>query len=282
MDLVTWNIQWGKGCDGVVDLKRIVDTMRKLADADVFCLQEIAINFPALDEGKAEDQPATFAALLPGYQVVFRPAVDYRGLDGTRRQFGNMVLSRLPVLQVLPFLLPRPADAVRSMQRIALEVVVQDAPGPVRVTTTHVEYYSAAHQTAQVAALRSLHQEAAQRVLHPAKPVDDEGTYRTVPRPASAIVTGDFNFEPSNPSYAAMLAPFTDGTPAFRDAWTVAHPGQPHAPTCGIGDRELWKQGPHCRDFIFVSEDLAPRVRDVRVDVETTASDHQPVHLKLA
>src|SRR5258706_6503051 len=167
------------------------------------------------------------------------------------------------------------------MQRIALEVVVQDKAGPVRVTTTHVEYYSAAHQAAQVAALRTIHQEAAQRALHPSEPVDDEGTYRTTPRPVSAVVTGDFNCEPSNPSYASMLAPFGDGTPAFRDAWTVAHPGQPHAPTCGIGDRELWKQGPHCRDFIFVSDDLAPRVRDVRVDVETTASDHQPVHLKL-
>ena len=57
MDLVTWNIQWGKGCDGVVDLARIVTTARALADADVFCFQEIAINFPLLDEGKGEDQP---------------------------------------------------------------------------------------------------------------------------------------------------------------------------------------------------------------------------------
>src|SRR5262249_11685571 len=68
MDLVTWNIQWGKGCDGVVDLKRIVDTARKLSDADVFCLQEIAINFPLLDAGKGEDQPAVFTRLLPGYE----------------------------------------------------------------------------------------------------------------------------------------------------------------------------------------------------------------------
>jgi endonuclease/exonuclease/phosphatase family metal-dependent hydrolase len=159
--------------------------------------------------------------------------------------------------------------------------VVQDTAGPVRVTTTHVEYYSAEHQAAQVGALRTIHHEAAQRALHPPKPIDQEDTYRTMPRPAAAIVTGDFNFEPSNPCYAAMLAAFSDGTPAFRDAWTVAHPGQPHAPTCGIGDRDQWQQGPHCRDFIFVSEDLASRVRDVRVDVETTASDHQPVHLKL-
>ncbi len=283
MDLVTWNIQWGKGCDGVVDLKRIVDTARALADADVFCFQEVAINFPFLDEGKGEDQPATFGALLPGYHVVFRPAVDFLGADGTRRRFGNMVLSRLPVLQVLPHLLPRPPDpGGRSMQRLALEVVVEDKSGPVRVITTHVEFYSAAHQAAQVEALRTLHHEATQRALHPPKPVDDEGTYRTAPRPVSAIVTGDFNFEPSNPCHARMLAPFDAGTPPFRDAWTLAHPGQPHDATCGIGDAEQWKQGPHCRDFIFVTADLAPRVRGVTVDTKTTASDHQPIHLALA
>ncbi len=282
MDLVTWNIQWGKGCDGVVDLARIVSTARALADADVFCFQEIAINFPLLDAGKGEDQPATLAKLLPGYAVVFRPAVDFLGKDGTRRLFGNVVVSRLPVLQVLSHLLPRPPDpGGRSMQRQALEVVIDAPGGPLRVITTHIEFYSPAHQAAQVEGLRALHHEAAQRALHPPTPNDVEDTYHTAPRPISAIVTGDFNFEPSNPCYARMLAAFESGTPSFRDSWTIAHPGEPHAPTCGIGDREQWKQGAHCRDFIFVTDNLAPRVRGVTVDTITTASDHQPIHLAL-
>ena len=60
-----------------------------------------------------------------------------------------------------------------------------------------------------------------------------------------------------------MLAPFADGTPPLHDAWELAHPGVPHASTFCIyqktdpGGAEL-----HC-DFIFVSDDLAPRVRDV-------------------
>ena len=37
----------------------------------------------------------------------------------------------------------------------------------------------------------------------------------------------------------------------------------------------------HC-DFIFVGEDLAPRVRAIRVDQQTQASDHQPVVLTLS
>ena len=32
MKLVTWNIQWGLGVDGRLDLKRIVDDARSLAD----------------------------------------------------------------------------------------------------------------------------------------------------------------------------------------------------------------------------------------------------------
>ena len=36
----------------------------------------------------------------------------------------------------------------------------------------------------------------------------------------------------------------------------------------------------HC-DFIFVSADLVPRVKAVRVDQKTQASDHQPVYIEL-
>jgi endonuclease/exonuclease/phosphatase family metal-dependent hydrolase len=35
-------------------------------------------------------------------------------------------------------------------------------------------------------------------------------------------------------------------------------------------------------DFVWVSEDLAPRVQAVAVDGATTLSDHQPVLLRLA
>ena len=39
MQLITWNIQWGRGADGVVDLRRIVRVCRAMADVDVLCLQ---------------------------------------------------------------------------------------------------------------------------------------------------------------------------------------------------------------------------------------------------
>ncbi len=42
MKLITWNIQCGKGCDGVTDLARIVAVAKAMADADVFCFQEVS------------------------------------------------------------------------------------------------------------------------------------------------------------------------------------------------------------------------------------------------
>ena len=48
MKLITWNVQWCRGVDLVVDPARIVREAQRLADFDVLCLQEIAANYPAL------------------------------------------------------------------------------------------------------------------------------------------------------------------------------------------------------------------------------------------
>ena len=66
MRLLTWNIQCGKGCDGVIDLARIVAVARQIADADVFCFQEVSRRISRDSDGGA-DQSAQLAALLPGY-----------------------------------------------------------------------------------------------------------------------------------------------------------------------------------------------------------------------
>jgi endonuclease/exonuclease/phosphatase family metal-dependent hydrolase len=281
MKIVTWNIQWGKGRDGRVDLRRIVDTARALADFDVLCLQEVAANYPMLDEGRGEDQPARLAELLPGFTPIFRPAIET--LSPAPRGFGNMVLSRLPVRQVFSHLLPRPAEpGVKSMQRQALEIVVEAAFGPVRVVTTHLEYYSAQHRAAQIGRILELQREAALRTGLGEARGDEEGPYASLPRPASSVLCGDFNFEPDWPDYAALTAPLGAGVPRFLDAWTIAYPGAPHVVTCGIDDPAQWAKGPNCRDFFFVTEDLKPRVGALRIDTDTPASDHQPVLLVLS
>lgn len=281
MNLITWNIQWCRGVDGRVDPERIARTARAFADFDVLCLQEVAIHFTGLAGSSGEDQIAALSAALPGYTGVFGAATDLSDDTGRRRRFGNAIFTRLPVLQVFRHLLPWPADAsVQSMQRLALEAVVQSRAGPLRVISTHLEYYSTQQRTAQVERLRDLHHEACLHARHP-RPRGDPGSPFEAPlRPASALLCGDFNFPPDSPEYKAMAAPPDDGTSlALLDAWTVVRAGEPHALTAGIYDR-TWAQ-PCCFDFVFVSADLASRVAHVEVEGSTQASDHQPVLVEL-
>jgi endonuclease/exonuclease/phosphatase family metal-dependent hydrolase len=280
MQLITWNIQWGRGCDGRVDLARIVDHARAMADFDVLCLQEVADNFPALKDNDAADQFAALAALLPGFTALEGVAIDLPG-GQRRRRFGNMILSRLPVRQVTRHLLPSPPDpSVRNMRRLLLDAVIEAPSGLLRVMTTHLEYYSARQRQAQLEAVRALHAEACADARSYAELDCSEGTFRSLPRPASAILTGDFNFKPDDPLHALLRQPYDDGSPAFHDAWAARRPGVAQPPTLGIYDRHQWPEA-YTSDFIFVTEDLLPRVADVGVDGLTQASDHQPVCLTL-
>src|SRR5438876_3647149 len=168
MKLISWNIQWCRGCDGRVDPARIARVAREMADFDVLCLQEIASNYPDLAGSAGENQYEALARLFPRYAVVKGVATDVPAPGGERREFGNAIIARLPILQVFRRLLPWPADlSVPSMQRSAVEVVLESASGPLRVTTTHLEYYSAKQRAAQVEALRELQTEAAGHAAAP-------------------------------------------------------------------------------------------------------------------
>lgn len=278
MRLITWNIQCGKGCDGVTDLARIVAVAKEMADADVFCFQEVSSNFSNLDGGT--DQSAQLAALLPDYLPVFRPAIETIDADGRLHRFGNMTLSRLPVLQIANHLLPWPgASAVRSMRRHALEVTVQTGFGALRIVNTHLEYHSADQREAQIARLLDLQQEASTGSKAAVSRHNEPYGSQTIA--ASSLLCGDFNFDVTDPQHLLIDRSARPGV-NYRDAWTVCHPGQPRLPTCGLYDHRQWTDGPDCRDFVFTTEDLTGRVRRVEVNSNTDASDHQPVLIELA
>ena len=285
MKLVTWNIQWGRGADGRVDLARIVRELRRVAgdDADVICLQEVSDGHDRLPGCDGSDQFAELAALLPRFEPVAGIATDTRPRDGApRKRFGNLLLSRWPVRQALRHLLPWPAeDGVRSMQRVAVEATLDTPLGLLRVTTTHLEYYAARQRAAQVERLRELQREAAAHAREQRPGSATEGAFEPVPRGAPAVLAGDLNCLPDDPALARLLEPIDAATPPYRDAWPLAHPGRPHEATVGLHDKAQWPGEPFTFDFVLVSDDLAGRVRDVRVDAASDASDHQPVLLEL-
>ncbi|QKV54069.1 endonuclease/exonuclease/phosphatase family protein [Comamonas antarctica] len=286
MNILSWNTQWCCGLDKQVSPQRIIEQARALADADVLCLQEIAINYPGL-EGKPGDQLAQLQQLLPGWQLFFGAAVDEFTSAG-RQRFGNLIATRLPALQVQHFPLPYPADAgVRSMPRMCTVVTVMDARlGAVRIMTTHLEYYSKPQRMAQARALRSLHLAASNVAAAPPEECRDGSPFQTKAQTPHAVLCGDFNFEAHEPEYAALTAPWTAGEEGalqpgqWHDSWRVLHPDQPQPPTFKLFDRRYGPEPIAC-DFMLVSDSLRSRVRAWDVDAKTQASDHQPVALTL-
>jgi endonuclease/exonuclease/phosphatase family metal-dependent hydrolase len=289
MRLVDWNIQWGRGVDGRVDLARIVREAESLCNFDVLCVQEVSRGFHGseaaggLAGGPSADQFAELAGLLPDAIIIDAVASDLPpiGAGLARRQFGNAIVSRLPVRQVLRHSLPWPADPAKpSMLRVALEAVIDTDLGPVRVISTHLEFYSEAQRLAQAGRLRELHREACEHGRRPARAENPNSAFADTTRPLSAIFCGDFNCGFEDPAYRKMLEPFAD-IPSLADAWTCAHPGEPRAATVGLYDHEQWPDGPFACDFIFVTNDLATRVVRCEVDSASRASDHQPLWLEL-
>ncbi|MFT3800340.1 MAG: endonuclease/exonuclease/phosphatase family protein [Burkholderiaceae bacterium] len=277
LKILSWNIQYGTGVDGRIDLPRIRDHIVALGDPDVICLQEVSAGFDEIDAGA--DQAARLAELFPGYRMTAPPALEW--WDGDRcRRFGNALLTRLPLVERQVHSLPRPADAgTCHMQRQLLEVVVATDLGPLRVCTTHLEYYSRVQREAQIQRLRELEAQWAAARSAPPKALR-AGIFGPRPIPVGTVLCGDFNLPVEEPTYAAIQQPLGEGR--LVDAWSVVGRGRPHAPTFRVHDGRRRSDGGFACDFFFVSDHLAPRVVALRTDVDTTLSDHQPLLLTLA
>jgi endonuclease/exonuclease/phosphatase family metal-dependent hydrolase len=279
MIIITWNVQSARTAAGAADWQQVAASLERLSGFDILCLQEVSSGFLARDGSDGGDGFAQLAARLPGYHATSAIALDVAGDGdgGGRRRLGCMSFSRYPIVQVLRHSLPWPADpTVPSMPRSVLELTLDTPRGLLRVLNAHLEYFSETQRLAQVDGLRRLQQEACAHARAPRAGLDADGPFAAIPRALDAVLLGDFNMLPGSPSRARLLAPFEDGTPAWRDAWQLARPGQAHAPTVGIrGD------DPFTFDYAFVGAGLAPRVRSLRVDDAAGGSDHQPLLLEL-
>jgi endonuclease/exonuclease/phosphatase family metal-dependent hydrolase len=273
MKLITWNIQWARGVDDKVDPRRIIAHAKQMADFDVLCLQEVAANFPDLDGNDRTDQFALFSQLLPGFTAIEAIGVDVPDDQGGRKRFGNLILTRLPVAQALRHVLPWEAAATRNMPRVLVEAMVETPFGPIRLMTTHLEYSSPVLRAAQIEGIRQIQRMAAARQATPRAP--GPHTYAPTPNAASAILTGDFNMRPDDAGMAQLLAPFGSDVPPLLDLWPVLRGTEPHPPSAFICDQTYGPPG--CLDYVLATPDLAQRARSIVYDIETRASDHQPI-----
>lgn len=287
MKLVSYNIQYGRGRDEVFDLERIVGAV---AGADIIALQEVERYW---QRSGMCDQPQEIAGLLGEYHWVYGAGVDLdasmRDEDGRlrnrRRQFGNMLLSRQPILSSRNHLLPKYASlGPMSIQRSALEGVVETGVGLLRVYSVHLTHLSAETRLPQVDALLDLHRRAPMEGAAIAgDSAKEEWTLDGMPPrlPYEAVLMGDFNMEADSDEYVRFAGPLSPyggritNPEGFVDAWVVAGNAEGDGVTAEIEGRAVRL------DYCFVSARLRERITDARIDARAEGSDHQPLWVEI-
>lgn len=292
MKLVSYNIQYGFGSDGRYDLER---TASIVADADIIALQEVERFW---DRTGRDDQPEILGRLLPEHFWVYGPAFDmdasFRAdglLVNRRRQFGTMILSRLPIAWSRLHLLPmRRTVSPLNTQNAALECLIETPAGPVRFLSLHLAHIGADERLEQIDFLLARHRSTPLEG-GPWSGIDDEPSRdwthgEAEPKaPLAAVWMGDFNLEPGSAEYRRIVgdnpyhrgAGYLDG---FADAAAAATGFRPdglytHVKT--IDGEVRRRQLDHC----FVSSSLAPRIVSVRADNDQVASDHHPLWVEI-
>ena len=117
--IVSFNIEFAKRIDGAIDLLRSDSALRS---ADILLLQEM----------DAEGTKRIATAL--GMWHIYYPAIYHKR---SRRDFGNSVLSRFPIVGDSKLILPRPSRYAGT-HRIATAATVRIGRSSVRVYSTHL------------------------------------------------------------------------------------------------------------------------------------------------
>jgi len=290
MKLVSYNIQYGFGSDGRYDLARAASVV---AGADIVALQEVERHWLRSNE---DDQPEVISRLLPDYYWVYGPAFDMDASErrdsrviNRRRQFGTMLLSKLPIawsrLHALPM---RRTVRPLNTRNAALECVIHTPAGPVRFLSLHLAHIAAEERLEQIDTLLGEHRRASADG-GPWSGVDDEpqrNWSNGEPEPESplaAIWMGDFNSEPGSAEYRRIVgdvpyhrdAAYMGG---FLDAAAIAaEPASFHTHVKTIDGEVRKRRLDHC----FVGGVFADRVRSVGADIGEIASDHFPLHVDI-
>ena len=187
--------QYGIGRDGRFDLDRIAT---EVEGADIIALQEVTQEFCQRMAAStwSTDWPRCCPIISPPsdrrWTSISAPRTAKDGRSTQRFQFGNMVLSRLPIVAVAqPSLAAHPAGFRRgNLQRSALEALVITPSGPLRIYSVHLDHVSVTERTlADTATSRSAPSPMPTRAARSAARPNTAFPSRRVPRDSSSWAT---------------------------------------------------------------------------------------------
>lgn len=233
--ILCYNIHYGQGNDGEYDLERLAEVIKK-SKPDLVALQEVDV----VVERSGKVHQAQRLSELTGMEVRYGPTQHYQG-----GLYGNAVLTKLPILDVLIHPLPytEATPEKTTYPRGAIAVTVEGPNGkPLRFISTHFQHNVEEDRVAEAKAINQLF-------------AGDD----TMP----TILAGDMNALPEAEPVQVLLK-----------KWKIAGE-EPLAPTAP-------SKKPRSRiDYIFYRPEAKFEVIEAHVVDEPMASDHCPVYAEL-
>ena len=280
MHIVSYNIQFGRGLDRNYDLKRVCESIK---GADIICLQEVEVGWQRSGD---VDQANAICEILAEYYCVFGSSFDvdnsFKNEDGKvvnrRRQHGDMILSRWPIVSSRTFNLTKTHHANKfNMQMGFVEAVIKTDTKALRVYNYHAGYLEVEERLDQMKQLAKAYQQSPlQQGAWSGKSNidgDDWSNHTAEPEmPTTAIVCGDLNCPPGSTEYQYLI-----DNSDLNDCWSVSDPANLNTSTLKHEITEDIKISGKI-DHILVSDDLVERVSRVMIDHDADGSDHKPVH----
>ncbi len=231
--VLCYNIHYGQGNDGVYDVERLAEVI-KATKPDLVALQEIDV----MVERSGRVHQILELGKLTGMASRYGPTQHYQG-----GLFGNGVLSRLPILDVVIHPLPytEATEEKVTYPRAAIAVTVEAPDGkPLRFVSTHFQHNLEPDRIVEAKEINRLFAD------------DKEGSVRT-------ILAGDMNALPDSEPIAILLK-----------QWEIVK-DEGLAPTAP-------SKAPRSRiDYILTRKGDKFSVKEASVIDEKMASDHLPV-----
>jgi endonuclease/exonuclease/phosphatase family metal-dependent hydrolase len=233
LSILSYNIHHGEGRDGCVNLQRLADIITSRSP-DLVALQEV-------DRNKKRTGYVNQVAELSvrtGMEAAFSVSID----SGKSGQYGNMVLSRFPILHSETYPLP-------GEPRSLLEIHVEIANSANYAES--ILFYSTHLDLEQKPRLQSVQKIRRIVTSFPGRPV---------------ILAGDLNAEPNSPAILQLLM-FMASATAGKVLETCANDGS------GKNAQQI--------DYILYRPAFRWQVLETEVLDEPTASDHFPLLAQL-